>query len=78
MEKNKRRAEKSGGTMSFIRKPVQKLTNKELISYLQHLQANAEASVSYDTFVKNTIIKDIEVTGFKWILDEVIDALENS
>lgn len=61
-----------------MRKPIPKLTNKDLIRYLQHFQTNAETSVSYDTLVRNTIIRDVDSDGFKLILDEVINALQSS
>ena len=54
-----------------------KLSNKDLVNYLRHFQENAEPDISYDTFTKNTVVRDVEVNGFKWIIEEVINALQD-
>ena len=54
-----------------------KLTNKDLIAYLKHIRDNAEPDITYDSFTKNTVVKDVEVNGFRWIIAEVINALND-
>ena len=75
MEETTRGIKESWGNLMLKQPP--KLSNKDLINYLKHFQENAEPDISYDTFTKNTIVKGVEVNGFKLIIGEVINALQD-
>ena len=75
MEEITRRVKESWRNLMLKQPP--KLSNKDLVNYLRHFQENAEPDISYDTFTKNTVVRDVEVNGFKWIIGEVINALQD-